>query len=704
MVTARKREENLQDTPLSIQALGRRELEQRLISSMTDLQSSIPNLSMPGTGASGSNAIASVFIRGIGQSDANVTMDSGVGIYIDGVYRARLQSSTFELMDVERIEVLRGPQGTLYGRNTVGGAINVIPERPQREAGLRLKLGVGNYNLRQASIIGDLPLMADRLYSRLSLGYVDRDGTMHNDALGDRWNDRQFVGGRIDLDFLATERVNFNLNADWSQRNLKNAASQCVVLNRSSGLFRLADDRWGYSAKCEQTRQNGRYHFAHDLHSLDDNEEWGGALIGTWDIASDISLKSITAYRRLQWETNFDVDATGVEFLTSRQGDSHQKQWSQEFQLQGASLDGDLTWTTGLFYFKEKADRPAYSEIYVLNRFGWRHRQTDNKSYALYGQASYQISPQWSLTTGIRYTYEQRYFSELEKNRLTWQTLADIKGKQDFDAVTPMINLAWTPKEGLMAYASWGRGFKAGGFNGRANPDSPFTAAPFSQEKVDAWELGVKSSWLDKRLIANLSVFYMDYDDIQLSINTATSSGSYLSLIQNAGKAVVKGAELEFKAQLTDVWSVSGGYGYTAAHYRKFDTINTATGGVVDQSHLDFASVPRDTYTLSSQWSLPWFALPNLDDVVLRIDYSHNSGYYNNVRNTPELKTHSYELLNASLDISFNADRTRLQLWGKNLGKEYYVVGAIDLADSTGAGMLYLSEPRTFGVTVSHRF
>ena len=196
----------------------------------------------------------------------------------------------------------------------------------------------------------------------------------------------------------------------------------------------------------------------------------------------------------------------------------------------------------------------------------------------------------------------------------------------------------------------------------------------------------------------------MDYDDIQLSINTATSSGSYLSLIQNAGKAVVKGAELEFKAQLTDVWSVSGGYGYTAAHYRKFDTINTATGGVVDQSHLDFASVPRDTYTLSSQWSLPWFALPNLDDVVLRIDYSHNSGYYNNVRNTPELKTHSYELLNASLDISFNADRTRLQLWGKNLGKEYYVVGAIDLADSTGAGMLYLSEPRTFGVTVSHRF
>lgn len=263
------------------------------------------------------------------------------------------------------------------------------------------------------------------------------------------------------------------------RRNLENAGSDCVVLNPNAPLFQALEALEGYRAACEASGNGGRYDFAQDLASLDDNEEGGVALTADWELSGSLALKSITAFRRLEWETNQDVDGTGLALVTSRQAPSRQDQWSQEFQLQGASLDGDLLWTAGLYYFREEAERPAYSEIFPINRLEWRYRETDNKSYAAYGQATYAINPKWSVTAGLRYTYEERYFLNEEHNLVSGQLISRIAGEDDFDAVTPMLNLAYTPFDGLLLYASWSQGFKAGGFNARSNPDSPFTPVLF---------------------------------------------------------------------------------------------------------------------------------------------------------------------------------------------------------------------------------
>lgn len=704
VVTARKREENLQETPLSIQALGKSELENRSITSVTDLQSSVPNLSMPGAGAAGSSTNSSVYIRGVGQSDTSITMDPGVGVYIDGVYRARLQGGALELMDIERIEVLRGPQGTLYGRNTIGGAINIVSSRPGNEVGARMKLGVGNYDLRSASIVGNLPLIEDKLLARLSLGYSDRDGYSKNTFTGERWNDKNFIGSRVVLDYLATDTLSFNFNADWSKRNLHNAGSQCVVLNPNAQVFRLLDASLGFGEACRATQRGKKLEFAHDLKSLDKNTEWGFGLTADWELSADIALKSITAFRRLEWEGNSDVDGTALALVTSRQAPSTQDQWSQELQLQGETLDGDLNWTSGLYFFTEKANRPGFAETFPFNSFTSRNRKTDNDSYAAFGQATYQFNPAWSLTAGLRYTYEERAFSSEEYNLVSGVPLSLLDGKEDFDALTPMLNLSYAANENVLVYASWSQGYKSGGFNARANPDTPLSPAPFDPEQVDAWELGIKSTWLDNRLTVNLAAFQTNYDDIQLTVFTATSTGSFLSLVENAGKAEIRGVELDINAQLTSWWKISGGYGRTDAKYKKFDTIDTATRQTVDQTHLSFANTPLEVFNLSSEWRLPVVVADIIEETKLRVDYSHNSGYYNDVINTPQLKTSAFSLLNASLVMTFNDSRSQLQLWGKNLTNEFYVTGALSLADSFGVGQRYLSEPRTYGVSLSHEF
>lgn len=703
VVTARKREETIQETPLSIQAIGRDELQNRSVTSVTDLQTSVPNLSMPGAGAAGSTTNSSIYIRGVGQSDTSITMDPGVGVYIDGVYRARLQGGALELMDIERIEVLRGPQGTLYGRNTIGGAINIVSSRPDREPSARLKLGVGNYNLKSTSIVGNLPLVEDKLYSRVSLGYSDRDGYTKNTFNGERWNDKNFLGARVVLDYLASDDLSFNLNADWSQRDLKNAGSQCVVLDPNTTLFRMLDASLRLGEACRDTQRGSRLEFAHDLKSLDKNTEWGVGFTADWELTPDIAVKSITAFRRLQWESNSDVDGTRLAIVTARQAASVQDQWSQEFQLQGESLDGDLNWTTGLYYFTETADRPGFAETIPFNSYASRDRETDNKSYAAFGQATYQLNSQWSLTGGLRYTYEKRIFSSEEYNLRTGAPLSLLDGKEDFDALTPMLNLSYAATADMLVYASWSQGYKSGGFNARANPDTPLLPASFEPERVNAWEFGLKSTWLDNRLTVNLAAFQTDYDDIQLTVFTATSTGAFLSLVENAGKAVIRGVELEINAQLTDWWKVSGGYGRTDAKYKRFDSLDPASGRTVDQSHLSFANTPRDVYNLSSEWRLP-LATEVIDDTRLRLDYSHNSGYYNDVANTPLLKTDAFELLNATLIVTFNEARSQLQLWGKNLTNQSYVTGGLSLQDSFGIGQRYLSEPRTYGVSLSHEF
>lgn len=699
IVTARKRAESLQDTPLSIRALGQFELEQRNITTLGDLTGAVPNLVI-NSGISRNNA--GIFIRGIGQGDRSVTFDPGVGLYIDGVYRARMNGAMLELLDIERIEVLRGPQGTLFGRNTIGGAMNVLTTKPADEFGLRVKVGVGNYDLISGQVMIDVPLIPDRLLSRLSVGYTDRDGVTKNVLTRDRWDDKNFFGIKLDLRYLATDDLSFDLAIDRSRRRQESNGAQCTLLNPNAQMMYVAS-LFGldYAGTCEASSQLGERRFSLDYPSRDDGDELGFSLTATWDVNDQLAVKSITSWRKLEWALNETFDGTHLPIYDSRNPGSEQKQWSQEFQFQGEALDGHLKWTTGLYAFREEVERPAYSDQVMLNRFAVRLRKTDNKAYAVYGQGTYDFSDAWSLTAGIRYTYEKRKFINQEITLPSGAITDFVKVGDTFDAVTPMLSLAWHPWEDLMLYTSWAQGYKSGGFNSRANVDEPESLEPYDEETVDTYEIGVKSSWFQRRLTLNGALFYSDYEDIQQNITAVSSDGGPVSVVRNAGKARVQGIEIDLDALLTANWRLRGSYGYTDAKYKVFRSFNPSTLQYDDLSSLEFPNTPKNTVSLSLEWVLP-IHIRGLEETTLQLDYNHADSTYNNVTNTESIKRRSLDLFNAQLTFAINQGNTRVMLWGKNLTNQIYYRSGFELADSFGIGQRFFSEPRTYGVTLSH--
>lgn len=700
LVTARKREESLQNAPMSIKALGALELERRNITTLSDLEGAVPNLSVKG---SISRNNAGVFIRGVGQADRSITLDPGVGLYINGVYLARMQGGMLDLLDIERIEVLRGPQGTLYGRNTIGGAVNIIPSKPSETAGLKVRVGTGNYDLVDAGIVADLPLVEDTLYSRLSVGYTDREGFTTNVLNGEKWDDKNYLGLRGDLRWLASDDVTVDLSLDWSKRRQESSGAQCVLENPNAPLMQLADRvlRLGYADACAEAQALGDLRFAVDASSRDDSDEWGFAATLEWELSDSMVLKSITSFRRLEWALDEEFDGSRLPVYHSRNDSSWQEQYSQEFQLAGDGLGGDLQWTMGLYLFSEDVERPAFSDFFLLNQFSERIRSAETESYALYGQASYNLTDHWILTGGLRYTYEDRSFANQEILLPNGTITDEVEVGDDFSAVTPMVNLAWHPTDTVMAYLNFSQGFKSGGFNARPDASQPESLEPYDEETVDSYEIGVKSRWLEDRVTANLALFRSDYEDMQLNNVQVSSSGNPLSIIRNAGESVIEGVELDVEALVTEGWRLSLGYGYTSAEYKEYATLNPATGQIEDLTHLEFANTPKHSLKLSSDWVLP-LSVPGLHESRLRIDYSYTEGYYNDVENTEALRRDDTNILNAALILAFNEDRTRLQLWGKNLTDEVYYRAGFSLGASFGAAQRFFSEPRTYGVTLTH--
>lgn len=702
VVTARKREESLQNTPLSIKALGAAELEDRNILSLGDLPSAVPNMSVQ---SSISRNTAGVFIRGIGGVGRSITTDPGVGLYIDGVYLARAQGGMLEMLDVERIEVLRGPQGTLYGRNTIGGAVNFITQKPDIEPSLQVKVGAGNYDLVTASATADLPLVKDTLLSKFAVSYANRDGFTTNVFSGDKWDDKNYFGARADFRWLASDTVTVDLSMDMSRRREESSGAQCVLQKPDAPLILLADYMigLGYADACSAAEQLGDLKFSVDSPSRDDMEDIGGAATISWDLSPDLAFKSITAYRKLEWELFEDFDASPVPIFSSRGDDAEQEQVSQEFQLTGDNLGGRLNWTTGLYYFDEDVSRPAYSDFYLIGDFYQRVRGASTTSYAAYGQASFELADNWSLTAGIRYTEEERAFSNMEVVTATGEVRDVVNVDDTFDAVTPMLNLSWQATEDMMLYASWSQGYKSGGFNSRVSLEDPESLEPYQEETVDSYELGLKSTWLDQRVTANMSAYYSKYDDMQLQTTDVAANGSPLSLIRNAGESHILGLELELDVLLTSNWRIGIGYGLTDAEYDTFNTLDPVTGEYEDLTYLEFANTPEHSASVSSEWVLPmqndW-----LTESRLRLDYAYSSSYFTDTDNTEAFKRDALNMLNASLMFDFNGGTTSVHFWGKNLTDEIYYRFGYSLGDSFGTGARFFGEPRTYGVSLSHTF
>jgi iron complex outermembrane receptor protein len=718
VVTARKREETLQDTPISVSAFSGRGLEARGIQNTEGLAQVTPNLTLQNNpGFSGASNSATIYIRGIGQQDFVPTVEPGVGVYVDGVYVARSVGSILDLVDFERIEVLRGPQGTLFGRNTIGGAISITTKAPSKklEASAAATYGTDNQVILKGMV--NLPLN-DKAALRASVGYFNQDGYVRRTYDGMMLGDVNRLTGRVALKLEPTDSWTTDLFFDGTRARENGPAMSLIGINygrttdpntppfvdisntianvmSGGGMMPCATAAAPLNPAVPGCYDNS-YVLGHDTNagtapSYSNSDIWGAGMSHAIELTDGLKLKLITAYRHLSGTFARDGDASPVT-IAQYYDRITQKQFSQEVQLLGDNLDGRLNWILGGYYFKEKGNNInrllfTISEFQSGGAFG-------NESLAFFGQGTFKVTPRLKLTAGLRYTKDKKSFHPdqyIIENRVAFlgapfnspifdagtRVLPDVNAKVDFSEVTPMVNLSYDVTDGLMTYGTWSRGFKSGGFTQRVFPPiipgvttpitDPVKAIPsFDPEKVDAFELGVKFQSSDRSVTINAAGFYTKYKDMQVQVFTSVAP-----VFTNAGKATIKGFELETQLRPLPGLFLEATAGLTDAAYDEIDQATTFIN-------------PANAFERVSKWTLSAamtyeHELSGGSKLRPRVDWSWRSKFYNNSFNTPQLLQPGYHMVNASLGWTSADDRLSLSASVKNIADKRYLLSGISV-------------------------
>lgn len=685
VVTARRRDERLQDVPVAVTALTAKALDDLQTSDIGDLQGSVPNLSLHEGDAN--NAV--VYVRGIGQVDSLAFADPGVGIYLDDVYLGRAQGAFLSVYDVDRIEVLRGPQGTLYGRNTIGGAVKFVSTPLSAVFGGRVEATVGDYGLveARASVGGALDASGAWL-GKAALSLARRDGYSDNAFNGQDDGDRDQIAGRLSLEYRPNDDLSVRLNIDGSRDRPDTSRTPA----RATSVFGL------YPATTDDPFQvDANFNDQADL------DTFGVALTADYAISDTLSVKSVTAYRSMAYASHLDLDATPQAFF-GVYVDEDQHQFSQELQLTYA---GDrLNAVAGLFYFDETD--LTYSGLLgpAIGLVTGSINDQRNRSYAAYGQIGYALTDRLNLTAGLRYTYEDKDFARTQTLYLAAPTsvpgrndpgllLTDIDTSATWDSLSPKVGLDYKVSDDILAYVSVSRGFKSGGFDGRANNDAG--ATPYDPETLWAYEAGLKTTLLDRRLVANLAVFWNDYTDLQLSSFAADAGGGFIALFTNAGAATIRGAELELTARPMAGLTVNAALGYLDAQYDEY----IGPGGIDISQDRELVNAPEWSGRLGA---VHVAELGENGSLTVGASAAWRSKVYPTVSSSEVLAQDGYALIDAFVRWTDRADALFVELGGKNLTDERYIEQGFDLSDSLGYQLAYYGAPRTVRLTVGYRF
>lgn len=705
VVTARRRDESLQTTPVAVTAYNTALIGTRSITNLQDIGRQTPNLQI--SAGRSSNSIGFIFIRGIGQADDNPSADPGVAQYVDDVYLGRLQGALLNINDVRSIEVLRGPQGTLYGKNTIGGAIKFTSKVPGDELEAYASAGYGNYDAYRFAGSLSLPLVTGKLAARVSAEYVRNDGFMRNLFDGSRTNNTDRLSGRFMLRATPTETVELLLSIDGSRDRsdpyhgfLTATAPTAIngLLNRFIGPVNsfvkpVGGDIWrgSYDAQFDPALAE----FAPPKEDI-----WGASFRATIG-DEDLSLKSISAYREINRKRVIDADAS--PFVIENFAD-HLEQWqvSQEFQLAGQFADGAVKWLGGLFYYQEHVDQVTNGNFFpgliavnpALDQTVRQSLGLKTKSYAAFGNVSWDINDRLSVTAGARYTKEKKHIT-VSSRRLTTGLLffGPLSNNDTFNDFSPKFEVDYKFTPTLFGYASVSKGFKSGGFNGRAGPFG--TLDPYLPERAWAYEAGIKSQWFDKRLTLNLAAFYTDYSDIQLQVMTV-QNGNLFQLTTNAGKSHIQGLEAELTARPTGWLTLYASGGITDAKYdRYFDAVKG------DVSFRKFAYTPKYNGMIGATVDAP---LRDGVKGLFDINYSRRSLTYYDPQNTPSIAQPAYGLLNARAAIKLERPDVELAFFGKNLTDRHYIQSGVSFLDSFGLALAYAGAPRTYGIELNWHY
>jgi len=701
IVTARRQSERLQDVPSAVTAFSSETLYRNQTQTLGDLQSLVPNLSLHVGDAS--NAV--IYLRGIGQIDSISFNDPGVGVYLDDVYLGRVQGSFLEVVDPQQIEVLRGPQGTLYGRNTIGGAVKFTSEKPSAIPEGYIAAAVGSYDERRMRGRLSGPLGSDQLLGSVAVAASSRDGYTTNLHDGQSDGDKALIAGRATLLYQPNDRFSANLTIDASQNHPDRSRTphrETPIYSVNTGLMRpvIADP---YTVDVTYN----------DLERLDTS---GVSLTLAYD-SGPFTFKSISAYREMEYRTHLDLDASPDESFGIYDFET-QDQTSQELQV---LYHGDrLSAVGGLFYFQEHdttfggAVAPdffvdiGFILPYPLNSSGLR--VSDNESIAAYGQLDYELTDRASLTVGLRYTHETKstdnrgeFFlpatapTAEDMERLFGQGLgygeSGYQAEKSWDSFTPRIALNYKVSDDMLAYVSAAQGFKSGGFNGRITT----TAQGFEPETLWSYEAGLKSDLFDGRARLNLAAFFQDYTDLQLSRFAADPiTGDFSAVFDNAGGAEFYGLEAEFSGQISEALRFDGNLAYLHSEYTEY-----IDGGVDISDQRKLVNAPEWSGRAGLTYDL---ALGSLGDLTLSGGTAYRSKTYLTVSSSEVLAQGAYWLTDASILFTPRDTNWTLLLSGKNLGDEAYMEHGFDLSASPGVQMGYYGAPRTVTLDVRYRF
>ncbi|NIB43890.1 TonB-dependent receptor [Pseudomaricurvus alkylphenolicus] len=706
-VTAQRTSENLQKVPVAVSVLDQYFLQESGITNLADINARVPGLTI----TSFSLGQPSIHVRGIGSNDDGAAMDNSVVAFVDDIYVGRITHIDLNLLDLERVEVLRGPQGTLYGKNAIGGAIKLVSKQPSETPFASATLGTGNYQHQEIAGLVNGPLSENWL-GRLHLKLEQRDGWQKN-LLSDQYqHDNQRQALRARTLYRPNDRLELHWNFDGSRENL-NSTGRIPI--HSTVPLRVLDARGHPVAQLDNqgnpvAGDDGTPLYQHRLptelfHSL--GGDWRHALNGLdgytdrtiWGISQRLEyqldsgvLTSISGYRR----SHFDwlEDSTGLPLSVTNQTlsngvDEVHRQFSQEIRW-SSTTEGPLSYLVGLYYLQEN----------TLRKESWPFQharpsvQQDNRgnSFAAYGQFRYRWWDKLQLQVGARYTYDHKSLKQQgfsDNAPAVIQEDFSVESRDSWTDLSPFISLSYNHSDDLMLYSSVARGMKSGGFQGAPSTEEQ---ALRSIDPEFAWdlELGMKSQWLADLMRLNVAAFYTDYRDLQVvQFRTIDNYGVFET--NNAASATVKGIELEMMASPLPGLTLSGSYAFLRATYDSFNDFSGRdfTGNTLRQA-------PKNSLVLGVHYEFPILS----GELHLRADYRYQSKSYREPDNLGTVQP-SFWLLDGSLTYIADNQRWQISLWGKNLTDESYITHLYRLG---GNDYALFGTPRTYGLNLTWNF
>ena len=700
VVTARKRAESLQEMPISVMAFSPEALEKQNITNLADLNTKLPNVYVGAGAGIGANN-ASFFIRGLGADRNAINQEPAVALYIDDAYYGRSDGALLSVLDIESIEVLRGPQGTLFGRNATAGAIRYITAKPGTEFEGKVQGALGTDNRFDLKASFNFPL-SDSAALRVTGATLNQEGfqtTAAGQDMGDvatdlirgylRWDARDRLEVLASLDYSVTDANGSALSLLGVVSNpgaaggVGNGVAQQAELGLDATLDPLADPE-----------RNGSL-----THNFNETDSFGASLTLNWELNDELQLKWASTYRALDVNGAWDFDAAGPVLFENSSIDRDAEMLSTELQLSGLANDGRIAWITGLFYYDESAndvrvsssDWSPIGDPSIVTITSTRiNRPHELESIAVFGQATFDLSDRFSITAGARWTDDEKHIVASELNAagapVTYPP-TDPNGNtgpividrtDSWAAPSGRLSFEFQATDDVFLFASYARGFRAGGINDRPRRDLPnnfYGITSFDEEILDVIELGVRNDLLDNRLRLNLTYFYQDMQDLQFS---RTLEGSNRTVVQNAAEAEASGIEGEFVWVVSNAFQIDGNFGY-------LDTeITTVDPGVSLNVGDRLGNSPEFQYNIGFDYEGDVGA----GRLGVRVDYAWTDEYYSNPEIGLQWLLDDYALLNANVRYTPPSEKWQLTVFGNNLTDEKYFTQALNFTTLAPFGMV----------------